>query len=149
MKRWRKFWSFSSAERRLLLEAAAALLKYRIGVRLVPIKRILERLQVGMGKADKDLSELQLATADQVAWAVNAAGRHLPGNYVCLPRALTAMQLLLRRKIPCTLCFGAATKEDQLKAHAWLSCGKKILTGERESRQYPTVATFAPVANES
>lgn len=140
---WRKFRSFPAAKRRLFYEAAVALVQYRVGVRFFSVQRYLDELDAKPGKTDGKPDENQQPLVDDIAWAVASAANHLPGQYVCLPRALAAMRLLARRKIPCTFHLGATMIEEKMKAHAWLSCGGRIITGERGAGEYQELGVFS------
>ena len=68
------------------------------------------------------------------AWLVHelmeSMFRHLKWKDSCLIRALTAKRLLNRMGHRCTLYMGVRKLEGKaMDAHAWLRCGKLIVTG--------------------
>ena len=61
----------------------------------------------------------------------------------CLIRALTAKKLLNRMGERCTLYMGVHKREGEgMTAHAWLRCGKLIVTGGESIAAYPVTAVF-------
>ena len=61
----------------------------------------------------------------------------------CLIRALTAKKLLNRMGERCTLYMGVHKREGEgMTAHAWLRCGKLIVTGGESIAAYTVTAVF-------
>ena len=61
----------------------------------------------------------------------------------CLIRALTAKRLLNRMGERCTLYMGVRKEEGAaMTAHAWLRCGKLIITGGEIMAGYTVTAVF-------
>ena len=61
----------------------------------------------------------------------------------CLIRALTAKRILNSMGEKCTLYMGVSKKEGQgMTAHAWLRCGKCIITGADSMSGYTVTAVF-------
>lgn len=61
----------------------------------------------------------------------------------CLIRALTAKRILNSMGEKCTLYMGVRKMEGQgMTAHAWLRCGKRIITGADSMVGYTLTATF-------
>ena len=61
----------------------------------------------------------------------------------CLIRALTAKRILNSMGEKCTLYMGVRKMEGQgMTAHAWLRCGKRIITGADSMVGYTVTATF-------
>jgi hypothetical protein len=57
---------------------------------------------------------------------------------------MAGQALLKRRGVPTTLCLGLAKDSmDQVEGHAWLTCGKQILTGQQDREKYTVITTFA------
>lgn len=115
---------------RAFLEAVMALAFTRVAVAWLPL-RVSTRL---VGLRDQGAGGQGLAApeiAGRVGWAVRAAAARLPWHSTCLVQAMAAALLLRRRSVPATLSLGVARdQEAQLSAHAWLSCGDLVLTGE-------------------
>lgn len=69
--------------------------------------------------------------------------RHIGWKDSCLIRALTAKKLLNRMGEKCTLYMGVRKKEGEaMTAHAWLRCGKLIVTGGDSMAGYTVTAIF-------
>lgn len=61
----------------------------------------------------------------------------------CLIRALTAKRILNSMGQKCTLYMGVRRKEGQgMTAHAWLRCGKRIITGADSMEGYTVTTIF-------
>lgn len=81
-----------------------------------------------------------------VGQAVWSAVNNTPWKSVCLPQAVVGQWMLKRRNIPGTVYLGVmrnAVNTDKLAAHAWLRCGKIILTGANGHHQFTVVSTFS------
>jgi hypothetical protein len=86
------------------------------------------------------------ASCRLVALAVDAASRHAPWEGRCFAQALAATAMLRRRHLACTTYFGVARDErQQLKAHAWVRCGRQFVTGGAGRERFAVVANFASV----
>lgn len=133
-------------ERRLLFEALAELWRAKSLIHLTPFRRLAPKLgRQQMETAAKDLPAKR-EVAVEVSWAVQAAARHVPLGFVCLPQAIAAQRMLRRRGIATTLYLGIApdnARHEAITAHAWLRAGDKIVTGEVEARRHRVLATFA------
>ena len=69
--------------------------------------------------------------------------RRLRWKDSCLIRALTAKRILNSMGERCTLYMGVSKKEGQgMTAHAWLRCGKRIVTGAESMAGYTVTAVF-------
>jgi hypothetical protein len=140
MAGWRRFMTGTAGERRLVIEAALLLVLVRIGLRFLAfatLLRLVDRLARRRGepaRAPAGGSAGDLAR--QVAWAVTAVGRRLPGSMTCLSEALAAAVMLQRRGYAPQLRVGVQARGDgskPLKAHAWLECEGHIVVGELEN----------------
>jgi len=51
--------------------------------------------------------------------------------------------MLRRRRLVSTLYLGVAKDENgSLSAHAWLRCGRRILTGDSGAEQFKIISSF-------
>lgn len=127
--RVRKFIDLSAADRRLLGLAVASLVKARLAVMFVPVRKILQPVTPWASAQDTDTA--------RIGWAVETAGRIVPAGDNCLVRAIAGREMLARRGISSQIRLGVAkNSSDLLRAHAWLECGDRIVTGESERRNY-------------
>lgn len=70
---------------------------------------------------------------DRVAWAVPAAASIVPWRSDCLVQALAAHRWLDTAGVQTHLHLGVA-RDNGFSAHAWLTCGTKVITGGDVSR---------------
>lgn len=74
---------------------------------------------------------------------MEAMFRRIKWKDSCLIRALTAKRILNSMGEKCTLYMGVSKKEGQsMTAHAWLRCGKRIVTGAESMAGYTVTAIF-------
>ena len=77
---------------------------------------------------------------------VEAMFRRLRWKDSCLIRALTAKKLINDMGHKCTLYMGVRKTGDQsMEAHAWLRCGKRIITGADAMEGYTVTAVFGDI----
>ena len=91
--------------------------------------------------------ETPIAPSSRTAWMVHelmeAMFRRIRWKDSCLIRALTAKRILNSTGEKCTLYMGVSQKDGQrMTAHAWLRCGKCIVTGGESMAGYTVTATF-------
>jgi len=133
-------------DRRLFLEALLSLAWAKLLVHTVPFRWIAARLGRPQVETPATITAAERALAVDISWAVQAAARHVPLGFVCLPQAIAAQRMLRRRGLASTLYLGVATdreKTDAITAHAWLRAGDKIVTGEGEAARHRVLASFA------
>lgn len=125
MQRVKRFFSLSSGERRLLLQALSRLTRTCVKLHVLPPKKWHAMLT---GRATK-LSR-QRYSEEQIAWAVRAAARYVP-TANCLPQAIVAKQLLEEQGFAPVLRLGVQEPDALgLKAHAWVETGERTLVGD-------------------
>lgn len=90
------------------------------------------------------------ADAEDIGHVVEVVGRCLPFRTVCLQQAIAVRRMLNRRGIPAMVYLGIArNKADRVRselgqaAHAWVTVGSQVVSGEGVSDQYAIVARFA------
>ena len=91
--------------------------------------------------------ETPLVTTSREARAIHelmeSMFRRIRWKDSCLIRALTAKRILNSMGERCTLYMGVAQKEGQpMTAHAWLRCGKCIITGADAMAGYTVTGIF-------
>ena len=95
MTRLGRFLRLSPADRRLLVTAALLLAAIRLGLTLLPYRRLrglVDRLAVAAPRRQP----APPASPERIAWAVTRASHSVPGA-TCLTQALAARVLLERR----------------------------------------------------
>jgi hypothetical protein len=126
------------AELLLASEALLLLSVFRLGLALVPVRRIIAAIsrKPEAHSAPYLAGEMQV-TARRVQWAVSAAARHSPVEFVCFPQALAGYAMLRRRHVPAMVVYGVArSAEGELLAHAWLTVGDRILLGGEAAKDF-------------
>lgn len=142
MKRLRRFLRLTTTERWLLIKAALLLETIKLAMHLLPF-RVLRRLVDEAGKIPSGLRWVQQCSAERVAWAVETASRHMPGEKTCLTQALATQVLLARRGYPALLHIGVVKNEKgEFQAHAWVECEGKIVIGGHELERYTPLTTL-------
>ena len=119
--------------RRLFLRALVAVTAFRAALTVLPFRRTRQLAAREHGRTTPH------ATPDDLAWAVSAAARRVPGA-TCLTQALALQALLRREGHDATLKLGVARGElGALEAHAWLESGGRVVIGG------PQAARFLPL----
>lgn len=124
----------------LLLKAAFFLVLVQVGLRIFPFRLVRSSLSFRRPPLLRS-SRSGRCSAARIAWAVDAASRHLPVRGTCLSRALAVRILLSHYGLPSILRIGVAKDEKQaLQAHAWVESEGKVILGG------PVFARFIPLA---
>jgi hypothetical protein len=136
----------NGSERRLLLEAFVWLGILRAAILLLPFRWIVRLLKLDPGSSPANDTLADKPFVSVVGWAIAAAAARTPWQSACLPQALCGLRMLGRRGIAAILRIGVAKSEpggsNPLKAHAWLCCGARIVTGGRGCDRFVLLAEF-------
>ena len=87
-----------------------------------------------------DLSEYRIC--NKIRRIVTTISRYTPWESLCLVQALTVQRMLKKRNISTTIYLGVNKNNNEMKAHAWIRCGRMYITGGNGSG-YATVAKFS------
>lgn len=149
-RRLRAFARAPAARKLLAAEAAWELLRAR-ALTLRPARvyfAALGTLADGETQPEERLTAEDLAA--EIGRAVDTVARCLPFRALCLEQAIAMRRLLRRRGIPATVCLGIARDGadrarpgDGRAAHAWVSVGTQVVSGERMRENFAIVALFA------
>jgi hypothetical protein len=124
METWHRFRSLTGIERRIALEAAAALAATSLAMRVAGsnfCKAALSRTgRMADGNANAANRASDLETANRIARLQAATARKLFFRANCLDRSLALCWMLKRRGMPAELRLGARKVANQLEAHAWV-----------------------------
>jgi len=142
----RKWPTVGPGEWRLLLRAALVVSGFRIGLWILPLRRLT-------ALAPRSSRSVPRYTPDRVGWTVRATARRIP-RATCLTRALATRWLLAAEGVPSSLHFGARKADDGgLRAHAWLECDGRVIVGGDEDldayERFEARPGVAPQAGES
>ena len=126
----------SAGEVRLLVESALTMGLFRIALLLLSFRRLASWGTENRGTAIDSVGPAQ------VAWAIRVMASRTPWKNTCLVQGLAAAAMLRRRGLGFTLHLGVNKHGPSLSAHAWLSSGDLILTGNKGSERFFTISTF-------
>lgn len=116
----------------------------RMIIKMIPFSKIKGCMGVYMKESPYEIDVSYYKVIKEVAWAVNQASKYAPWESKCFVQALTAQNMLKRRKIYSTLYLGVAKKgTENINAHAWLRSGQVIITGGYERGDFKEVAKFS------
>ena len=124
-----RYKNLSPAERNLFFHALVLLAVTRLGLRVLPFRVIRNWTEQFRSSTGLHFT-LDRRRIGQIAWAVEAASRRIPGT-TCLPRAIATHILLGRLGQASELRLGAALKpQGHLEAHAWVEVSGRVVIGE-------------------
>ena len=127
LRQWQQFRALDASDRWLTIEAFMLMAMIQVGFRTLSYATMRHALDTVKGiRGGSGRPETR------IGWAVNAAGRRLPGR-TCLIEALAADVMLGRRGCSPSVRFGVRkTRGDggAPETHAWVECGGTIVTGE-------------------
>jgi len=136
-----RFVQLDSADKWLLLRATAWLAIARIMLIVMPFRHLSARLSATSNSTqtepDQDLLQ-------RIAYAISAAANNVPWRSDCFPQTIAARMLLKRFGYTSTIHLGVdRVGEDELEAHAWLTCGETVVTGGAELDRYTEVHSLS------
>lgn len=67
---------------------------------------------------------------DRIGWAVAGVASRLPLSFSCLMQALAGRSLLGAHGHHGVVCYGVTSAEGDLRAHAWVRQGERVLIGD-------------------
>jgi Transglutaminase-like superfamily len=124
-----RYKNLSPVERNLFFRALVLLAVTRLGLRVLPFRVIRKWTEQFRSSPGLHIT-LDRRRIGQIAWAVEAASRRIPGT-TCLPRAFVTHILLGRLGQVSELRLGAALKpHGHLEAHAWVEVSGRVVIGE-------------------
>jgi Transglutaminase-like superfamily len=133
VRRLVSFFRLSLSDQLLLMRAALAVVSAKLAVRILR----LPAARAAVTRLERPGWTLAPARADRIVWAVQTAGRAIPGMRNCLVQAVAAEAMLIGAGHPCELRIGAAKNEpDELIAHAWIESEGRVLIGDFELDRY-------------
>ena len=140
-----RFVRLSHQRKLLLFEAIWRLFWAVLQVRLTPFRVMAGRLGKSGHESPFEVPTDHATVAQDTSWAISAISRRLFKPPTCLMQAAAAKSILSRRGISATVYFGVAPGTGDgrgFNAHAWLRCGRRIVTGKSESQRYKPLAWF-------
>ena len=133
--KWRRFIDLRGADRRLLLRAVFWIGVARVWIAVLPFKQLATSLNADAGSADADPELL-----GRIGWAIGAAAANVPWRSDCFPKSIAAHKMLQTHGYASTIHLGVAKPGDGGSlAHAWVTCGDIVVTGEEQSGRYAEI----------
>ena len=167
IERVARFRQFPAHKRPYLFEIMFYLLAARLALWVIPFRWLIwfferppKRPQEAFAKRKRigasasvpflaDVGEDKITTVERARFEKKARSLielgswFLPGETVCLPRAIAAQTFLRRLGIGTTLYYGAATLAERgLTGHAWLQDGDEVIVGQTDGKEYHTLAHY-------
>jgi hypothetical protein len=136
-----KFRSLSRAERRSAAEAAVALTRASIELRMHSERAVGLLGRVSRGEAEPDATDAQVREALLVGRVIAGVARRLPWHPTCLRQALATQRMLRRRGIDCQIHLGVTGASDPA-AHAWVTVGGRPVVGGQGIERFVPLAAF-------
>ena len=130
-------------ERQLLIQTFILLGLIRLGLRWLPFQKLLDILD-NISQASFRQPPLGPIRLEQIVHAVELSSRYMPGEVLCLPRALTMQVLMRHQGFAPQLRIGVAKGEQgNLEAHAWVEHQGNIVMGYiRDLSRYTPLPSF-------
>jgi len=124
----------------LFLEAWIYLIFAKLSILFFSFKKIAAMIGISQVESPKELLEDKLIQDIEVSMI--RAVKYSFFKSKCYDQALATTFMLKRRRISSTIYFGLHKETDQLLAHAWVRCGKKIISGKAGFDRFTPVAWF-------
>jgi Transglutaminase-like superfamily len=129
-------------ERQLLIQTFILLGLIRLGLRWLPFQKMLDILaNISQASSRQQPSPIR---PEQMVHAVELSSRYLPGEVLCLPRALTMHVLMRDQGYAPQLRIGVAKgAKGNLEAHAWVEHQGNVVMGYvRDLSRYTPLPSF-------
>ncbi|WP_234567778.1 lasso peptide biosynthesis B2 protein [Rhodohalobacter sp. 614A] len=137
------FWSKPLSQKLLLIRVFLLLCVAAVANYLLPFKIYARFLGEINSESAKNPQGVDWDYVDQIAQSVKNVSLAGPFDFKCLVQATAGKILIARKEIESTLYFGVKRDESQqMKAHAWLRVGSKIVLGGEVADEYNIVSTF-------
>lgn len=136
-----KFFSLSAAEKRVLFQAAAWVVLWRVLLALAPFARVQQLVSRACGGSAP--GSPGAPAPFRIGYLVAAAANFIPGT-TCLPRALATKVLLARHGYGAELHIGVnRDSQGSFQAHAWVETGGRVVIGGPEVTGYNPILRTA------
>lgn len=110
----------------------------------VPFNKLSKRMGKQKTESVEDVDINTYRMAKRIGWIVIKASKMTPWQSKCLVQALTAQRMLKSKGVPTTIYLGVKKgKDNTMLAHAWVRCGRYVITGGANKNEYTVVARFS------
>lgn len=139
---WSRLRTLGVSRAVLLTHTFFLLLGAKLALLVMPVDRVLGWKRHAARPAaalsvDERMKQLRL-----VRWAVQAATKRSPIEFVCFPQSLAARALLHARGIETSLYYGVMRKEGQLATHTWLLVDGFNVIGAEGAEEFSVLAVY-------
>ena len=136
-----KFLRLSAADKRVLFQAAAWLVLWRVLLAAAPFARVQQLVSQACGGSAPGCPGAPAPF--RIGYLVTAAANLIPGT-TCLPRALVTQVLLARHGHGAELHIGVNRDcQGRFQAHAWVEIGGRVVIGGPEVTGYKPILRTA------
>lgn len=138
------FWKKSLSEKVFLFRIFLMLCLAGLANLLLPFKVYSRFLGQINSESPKNPKNVDWEYVDRVSESVRNVSKVSPFNFKCLIQSSVGKYFIAQERIDSTIYFGVKKDESQnLKAHAWLRVGPKIVLGGEVADQYNVVSRYS------
>jgi hypothetical protein len=138
------FWNKSISEKLFLFRIFLMLGLAGIANIILPFKVYARFLGDINSESSKNPKHVDWECVDRISNSVRNVSKVSPFDFKCLVQATVGKYFISRERIESTIYFGVKKDEsNNLKAHAWLRVGSKIVLGGEIADQYNVVSTYS------
>ncbi|HSH53238.1 MAG TPA: lasso peptide biosynthesis B2 protein [Bacteroidales bacterium] len=138
-----KYLKTTPLEKRLLRQTFFWLVVSFVWVRWFPLRWFSHRLGAFRKESEDALQEGQEELTGKAQHALRRLKRRLPWSVKCFEEAIAVKKVLRFYGIESTLYLGVKKDEEKnLKAHAWLKAGGRVVAGEKGYKEFTVVGFY-------
>jgi hypothetical protein len=116
----------------------------RFTLLFLKFSRVLKWLGSANKESPEDITASQEQYLHKVKTALWLCNKYTPWNTECYVQAVTAKILLRRKCIPATVYIGFKKQASgKMTGHAWLRCGRLIVTGNKGHEAFQVHSYFS------
>ena len=126
----------------LIIQLLLRLLYCSVIIKIRSFKKLAPKIGiegVEVSEEDDKTHELYLR---KVAYFTVRVAKYIPWPCLCLAQAIAVKGLLEKKGIPSTMYLGLNKVGSEMKAHAWLRCGSRIVTGKSGYESFSVISKF-------
>lgn len=138
------FWKKSLSEKVFLFRIFLMLCIAGCANFILPFKAYSRFLGTINSESPKNPKNVDWNYVNQISKSIRNVSRVSPFDFKCLIQASVGKYFVAQERMESTIYFGVKKDESQnLKAHAWLRVGPKIVLGGEVADQYNVVSTYS------
>lgn len=138
------FWNKSLSQKFFLFRIFLMLSLTGAANTLLPFKVYSRFLGQINYESPKNPKHVDWQYVERISKSIRNVSKVSPIQFKCLVQATVGKYFIAQERIESTLYFGVKKDESQnLKAHAWLRVGPKIVLGGEVADQYNVVSTYS------